>query len=187
MVQCLFCKYIRNQVSDFQSVFFSWKLRSICKLWIQKHFCAILGGQDIYETKCGSETDQFIFTLSHSGLKTGKCVQTSANWPKTALIAPKWLLVGLVTQTNWIDIKTVFILGVFKMYRTSKLNNFSVDHNNILIKDPILFCMFLSSLKLHRNGFVFKICVWISVFRRKNIAKRNMSSAVWASLMCKMF
>ena len=83
MVQCLFCKYLRNQVSDFQSVFFSWKLRSICKFWIQSHFCAILGGQDIYETECGSETDQFIFMLSHSGLKTWKCVQSSAKGPKT--------------------------------------------------------------------------------------------------------
>ena len=108
--------------------------------------------------------------LSHSGLKTRKFVQSSANWPKTALIAPKWLLVGLVTQTNSIDVKTVFILAVFKTYRTSKSNNLSFDHNN-LIKNPILFCKFLSSLKSHRNGFVFKICVWISVFRRKQTCK----------------
>ena len=30
-----------------------------------------------------------------------------------------------------------------------------------------LFCEYLGSLRLHKNGFVFKICVWISVFRRK--------------------
>ena len=48
-----------------------------------KHFCAILGGPDIYKTKCGSETDQFILILSHSGLKTAKFWPSSANWPKT--------------------------------------------------------------------------------------------------------
>ena len=45
---------------------------------------------------------------------------------RRALIAPKWGLVGLVTQTNWIDVKTVFILIVFKIYRTSKSNNLSL-------------------------------------------------------------
>ena len=86
--------------------------------------------------------------------------------PRRALIAPKWRLVGLVTQTNWIDVKTVYILVVFKIYRTSKSNNWSFNHNN-LIKNPILFCKYLSPLKSHRNGFVFKIYIWISVFRRK--------------------
>ena len=42
----------------------------------------VLGGRDIYKTKCGSETDQFIFILSHSGLKTTKFVPSSANWAK---------------------------------------------------------------------------------------------------------
>ena len=51
MVQCLFWKYLGNQVFDFQSVFFSWKLRSICKFWIQNHFCVILGSWEICKTK----------------------------------------------------------------------------------------------------------------------------------------
>ena len=38
---------ILNQVSDFNLFFFSWKLRSIRKFWIQNHFCAIFGGWDI--------------------------------------------------------------------------------------------------------------------------------------------
>ena len=42
------------------------------------------------------------------------------------------------------------------------------DHNN-LVKNPILFFKFLSPIKLHRNGFVFKIFVWISVFWRKKL------------------
>ena len=43
----------------------------------------IKGGREIRETKCGSETDQFRFVLSHAGLKTAKFVPSSANWPKT--------------------------------------------------------------------------------------------------------
>ena len=34
-------------------------------------------------------------------------------------------------------------------------------------KSPILFCRYLGYLKPYRNGSVFKICVWISVFSRK--------------------
>ena len=34
-------------------------------------------------------------------------------------------------------------------------------------KSNILFYLYLSYLKLYRNGSEFKICVWISVFRRK--------------------
>ena len=36
-----------------------------------------------------------------------------------------------------------------------------------LCQSRILFSKYLRTLKSHRNGFVFKICVWISVFRRK--------------------
>ena len=35
------------------------------------------------------------------------------------------------------------------------------------VKKLILFCISLSLLKSHRNGSVLKICVWISVVRRK--------------------
>ena len=34
-------------------------------------------------------------------------------------------------------------------------------------RNPILFCRYLGHLKSYRIGFVFKRCVWISVFRRK--------------------
>ena len=63
--------------------------------------------------------------------------------PKQALIAPKWLLVGLVTQTNWIDVITNFISIVFKICGSSKSNNLSFDQNH-LIKNPILFRKYLS-------------------------------------------
>ena len=101
--------------------------------------------------------------LSHSGLNLHKSMPTGPRW---ALIAPKWGLVGLIVQTDWIEVKTVFILKVIKTHRTSKSNTLSFDHNH-LIKNSILICKFLSPLKLHRNGVVFKIYVWISVFRRK--------------------
>ena len=79
--------------------------------------------------------------------------QAPQTGPKQALIAPKWLLVGLVTQTNWIDVITNFISIVFKICGSSKSNYFSFDQNN-LIKNLILFCKCLSPQKSHRNGFV---------------------------------
>ena len=36
-----------------------------------------------------------------------------------------------------------------------------------LFQSPVLFRKYLGPLKSHRNGFVFKICVWIPVFRGK--------------------
>ena len=94
--------------------------------------------------------------------------QAPRTGPRWALIAPKWLLVGLVIQIDWIDVLTVFILIVFKICWSSQSNNCVLIRNqNILIKNPILFCKYLSPRKLHRNGFIFKIFVWISVFGRK--------------------
>ena len=118
--------------------FFSWKMRSIRKFWIQIHLRAILGGQDIHNTKYGSETDKLIFILSHIDLKTKKFVTSSTNWSKTVLIAPKWLLVRLVTQTDWINVITVFIFIIFKMCGSSKSNNLSFAQNH-LIKNLIFF------------------------------------------------
>ena len=77
-----FCLIFQQPSIEFFNLFLSWKLRSIRKFWIQNHFSAISGGRNIYKTKSGSETDQFIFVLSHSGLKTAKFAPSSANWPK---------------------------------------------------------------------------------------------------------
>ena len=63
--------------------------------------------------------------------------------PKQALIAPKWLLVGQVTQTDWIDVITVFILIIFKIGGSSRLNNLSFYQNH-LIRNSFLFCKYLS-------------------------------------------
>ena len=99
--------------------------------------------------------------LSHGAIKPAKFVPSSAEQ-----IALKWLLVGVETQTDRIYVITVFILIVFKICGSSKSNNLSFDQNH-LIKNPILCCKYISPQKLHRNRFVFKICVWISIFRRK--------------------
>ena len=66
--------------------------------------------------------------------------------------------------------------------RINKSNNFSLDHNN-LFKNPILFCKFLSPLKLYRNGFVFKIHIWISSFSTK---KRDENLMLGCRDMCKI-
>ena len=95
-----FCLISRQPIIGVLNRFFSWKLRSMRKFWIQNHFCAILGGRDIHKTKCGFKKDQFIFVLSQSGLKTAKFVPSSATWPKmdpdSSQVAPggpnpKWL------------------------------------------------------------------------------------------------
>ena len=44
-----------NYAMELQTVFFFWKLRFICKFWIQNHFCAYLGDWDIWQTKWGYE------------------------------------------------------------------------------------------------------------------------------------
>ena len=41
---------------------------------------------------------------------------------------------------------------------------------------PILFNKYFSPLVSHRIGLVFKICVWISVFRRKKLFKNPILS-----------
>ena len=40
-------------------------------------------------------------------------------------------------------------------------------HYQYPFQNPILVCKYLSPLISHRNGSVFKIYIWISVFRRK--------------------
>ena len=94
--------------------------------------------------------------------------QAQQTGPRCALIASKSLLVGLVTQFDWIDVITVFILIFFKKFGRSKSNNLSFDQNH-QITNPILFCKYFGSLISHKNGFIFKICVWISIFRRKKL------------------
>ena len=162
----LFFLISREPSIGFLNRFFSWKLRSIHKFWIPNHICAILGGQDIHNTNYGSETDQLIFILSHIDLKTEKFVTSSTNWSKTVLIAPKWLLVRLVTQTDWINVITVFILIIFKMCGSSKSNNLSFDQNH-LIKNLIFFAN-ISAPKNRTEMIVYSKFAYGSQFSGEN-------------------
>ena len=110
-----FCLISRQPNIGFSNSFFSWKLRSIPKFWIQNHFYAILGGRGIYKTK-------YVLKLINSyscclivASKPQNLHQAPPTGPRWAQVAPKWLLVGLVTQTDGIDVITVFILIVFKI------------------------------------------------------------------------
>ena len=47
----------RQPSIGFSNSFFSWKLRSICKFWIQNDFCATFGGWYICNTKWDSWLD----------------------------------------------------------------------------------------------------------------------------------
>ena len=77
-------------------------------------------------------------------LKPQNFRQAPQTGPRWALIAPKLLLLGLVTQTDWIDVITITFLIIFKICGSSRLNNLSFDQNH-RIKNPILFCKYLSS------------------------------------------
>ena len=77
-------------------------------------------------------------------LKPQNLCQAPQTGPRRVLIAPKSLLLGLVTQTDWIDVITVILLIIFKICGSSRLNNLSFDQNH-LIKNPILFYKYLSS------------------------------------------
>ena len=77
-------------------------------------------------------------------LKLQNLCQALQTGPRQALIAPKSLLLGLVTQTDWMDVITVIVLIIFKISGSSRLNNLSFDKNHV-IKNRILFCKYLSS------------------------------------------
>ena len=84
------CLIFRQQCIGFLDCFFPLRTEIHTQILNAKPILC----QNIYKTKCGSETYQFILILSHSCLKTAKFA------PRLALIAPNLLLVGLVTQTD---------------------------------------------------------------------------------------
>ena len=85
----------------FSYLFFILKTEIHTKILNTNPFLCDIRGWDIYKSKCFSETDQFIFILSHSGLKTAEFMPSSTNWPKmgpdSSQVAPsrpsspKWL------------------------------------------------------------------------------------------------
>ena len=89
------------------------------------------------------QTNSYLYCLILA-LKPQNLCQTPQTGPRRALIAPKLFLIGLVTQSKWIDVITVILLIIFKICGSSRLDNLSFDQNH-LIKNPILFCKYLSS------------------------------------------
>ena len=65
---------------------------------------------------------------------------------------------------------------VLKLYcmctRLKVQDNIEKLYNN-LFKNPIVFCKFLSPIKLYRNGFVFKICIGSQFSAEKTIWKSD--------------
>ena len=62
----LFLYYLQNWLTDFQTVFFLWKLSSIWKFLTQNQFFPISGGRIICKTKPGSKIDKYIFIRTWS-------------------------------------------------------------------------------------------------------------------------
>ena len=96
------CLISPKPINRFLNRFFFWKLRSMCKFWIQNQFCAILGGWDICKTKAVSKIDMYIFILTWSGphclreaLRCPNCPwvdQTPPERPVLAILGPLGLL-----------------------------------------------------------------------------------------------
>ena len=72
---------------------FFWKLRSICKFWMQNQFCAILEGLDIWKTKWDSGSEKYIFILTWSGPHCTRVALRCCDWPLSGLDTP-W-------KTSW--------------------------------------------------------------------------------------
>ena len=83
------CLISPEPMNRFLNRFFFWKLRYICKFWIQNQFCAILGGWDIRETKRGSGRDKYTFILTWSGPHNTRVALRCPDWFLTGLRGPK--------------------------------------------------------------------------------------------------
>ena len=92
-MRLFFCLIFRQPMIGFSNRFF------LLKTEIYTH---IKGGREIHKTKCGSETDQFIFVLSHTGLKTAKFGPSSANLPKTGSDSSQVASTG-PSNPNWLN------------------------------------------------------------------------------------
>ena len=83
-----FVEFLGNHETDFQTVFFFWKLRPICRFWVQNHFCAILGRWDICKTKWGSETDKVKLGMTWSDLSSVRLTSKCPDWHLTGPVNP---------------------------------------------------------------------------------------------------
>ena len=142
----------------------------MCQFWIQNHFCPILGGGEIWNTKYGSEVDKFIIIFIYS---VSYGLRVAPSYPKRPQLGPDWSWEPLIDHWRPKLLELVnkfhifFILIALQNMQWLKILRKFGFITSTFRKSPILFCTYLSYLKSYRNVSVFKICVWILVFRRK--------------------
>ena len=89
-------------------------------------------------------------------------------WPGHTLRGPQWPHVAPtgLSRGVWAIQRPV---GASQGHSVS-LRTTSGQYEYVLVsfQNPVLFCKYLSPLKSHKIGSVFKIYIWISVFREKN-------------------
>ena len=155
--------------------FFKWKLRSIHKFWTQNHSWGISRGWDTCETKkfswlgnCDKNSNYLFWKQSRSKTEWNLFKQLGLLEP----IRTIWELSGLV-WASWGSLGQV--IGFWGHYEIVWI---LID----LFQKRILYHKYLGRIKSDRNGFVFKICIWISVFRRKSLSKNGRTAAVVRAL-----
>ena len=151
------------------------------KFWIQNHFCAILGNWDIFKTKLGSEIDKFIFILTwslpHSTRMALRCpisTLTDLIMSWEALRGPE--LPKLACQ-GWPgpDRGQLVHLGA----NLALLRPLQIIPDMTLSNSEFYFLLQISQPpNVPKNGSVFRIYIWISVFRRKRWS-RNLFLGSW--------
>ena len=84
----------------FLNRFFTWKLRSICKFWIQNISVQYYGAEKFKKQNAVmKQINSYSYCLIVAS-KSQNLRQAPQTGPRRALIAPKLLLLGLVTQTD---------------------------------------------------------------------------------------
>ena len=117
----MFCLISQKQWNVIPNIFFSLKLRSVRKFWIQNHFWPIPGGWDICETKWGSSTQKFIIILTRNGPDSLKMTTCFPDKPWLTLKALKcpWEAFYCPNCTN--SFKFLFILNHISKYLRIKM------------------------------------------------------------------
>ena len=82
-----FCSISQKPLNGITNIFFSLKLRSVQKFWIQNHFWPIPGGWDISETKWVSSTQKFLIILT---CNKPDSLKMTSSCPEQPLIDPDW-------------------------------------------------------------------------------------------------
>ena len=125
-------------------------------------------GWDICKNKWGSEIDNFIFILTWSGPHSTRVALRCPNWLLTNVVKPWEALRGPELSQLGCPDHSASSQGISRPLWCCEDHFRSVWICICLFRTPVLFCKYLSPLRLHKIGSVFKIYIWISVFRKKN-------------------